>query len=143
MKQENCIFANVPFTITNNLVNTTVEIGTHKESFTPPQAGGNGTNSLNAAYNFKGFQFFNTYITAENAQIIDQYFDMFGYAQHKIMPIKRDARPAWTFIKTVSANIWGNMPAPALAKIKQIFNRGVTWWKDGDQLGNYNQNNKV
>lgn len=37
MKQENCIFANVPFTITNNLVSTTVEIGTHKESFTNPQ----------------------------------------------------------------------------------------------------------
>lgn len=115
----------------------------HSASIEPPHAAGNATNNLNAAYDFKGFQAFNTYITAENAERIDNFFTMYGYKQLKLMPIKRDARPHWTYIKTVDASIWGNMPAPALQHIREIFNRGITWWKNGDEIGNYSLDNSV
>lgn len=116
----------------------------HSASIAPPQAGGNSSSgALSASYKFKGFQVFNTYITAENAERIDNFFTLYGYKQLKLMPIKRDARPHWTYIRTVDANIYGNMPAPALQHIKDIFNKGITWWKNGDELGNYNLDNSV
>ena len=38
------------------------------------------------------------------------------------------ARPYYTYIKTKGATILGRMPSDSAREIRQIFDRGVTFW---------------
>ena len=103
---------------------------------------GGSTNSGNdIANNNFGYRVFNMAITAEYAEIIDNFFERFGYAVKKNKVPNMDTRPHWNYVKTTDAYITGNCPADALAKIISIFNHGVTFWKVPSEVGNYSLNN--
>ena len=65
---------------------------------------------------------------------------MFGYKINRIK-IPTHSRPHWNFIKTVGCRIRGNLPAMIQAQICDIFDKGVTLWKNGTVIGDYSQNN--
>ncbi|MCM1219519.1 MAG: hypothetical protein NC548_33990 [Lachnospiraceae bacterium] len=77
------------------------------------------------------------------AQMIDGFFDMYGYAVRKVDKPMRNARPEWTYIKTATCNLSGSVPGDDMRKIIQIYNSGITWWINGNNVGNYNLNNKA
>lgn len=91
----------------------------------------------------KGFLFFRRTIRQEYARIIDQYFDRFGYAQHKIDTPNIRARDRWTYVKTIDCHVDGNIPAEAVSAIQQIFDNGITWWADTANVGNYSLSNGI
>jgi hypothetical protein len=76
----------------------------------------------------------------EYAEQLTNYFKMFGYKVNKLEIPNTKSRSYWNYIKTVDANIVGNIPANDLSAIKGIFDRGLTIWHT-DNIGDYSLNN--
>ena len=103
----------------------------------PPQSNGSTVTGFLSSNRLLDFYFLKQCITREYAKIIDDYFTMFGYAQNKCMTPNMNVRPHWTFVKTLGCSINGNLPADDAAKIEQIFDNGVRFWKDHNKIGKY------
>ena len=109
----------------------------------PRQAhGGSGSQTL-AAIGLLDFAFMHKHITPEFARIIDDYFTKHGYATHRVKIPNRNVRPYWTYTKTIGCEITGSIPCDDARKICDIYDRGITFWKNGTNIGNYNLDNSV
>lgn len=108
----------------------------------PHNSGGNTPDYL-TSNRLKGFWFFHRTIRYEYAKIIDDYFSRFGYACHQIKVPNIHARTEWTYTKTLGCQIHGNLPADAIVAIQAIFDRGITFWADPTNFGNYSLNNDI
>ena len=102
-----------------------------------PQSQGNGNVGLNYQSGFLTFSYHRKYIKEEYAKIIDSYFDMYGYKVNRIGVPNRNARPCYTFIKTVGCAIEGQLPADDAEKIQSIFNKGIRFWNPQATFGVY------
>lgn len=108
----------------------------------PPHVQGNLNNStVNIAMRTQHFAFNQVQITAEFAQIIDAYFDMYGYKQNKVKTPNVSSRPYWNYVKTVDCNITGPIPAQDMTELKNIYNKGVTIWHAAGNVANYSLDN--
>lgn len=112
------------------------------KSTLPPHARGGGGSIINMANKIKGFQFYYAHIRAEFARIIDDYFNAYGYATHRIKVPNRVIRPHWNYVKTVNVSLTGSVPADDMAKLKQIYDNGVTFWRNGNEVGDYSLDNR-
>lgn len=108
---------------------------------TPPQQRGQQSGSVMAAMGLKDFLFFPTSVRAEFARIIDDYWTKYGYPIHRIGTPNLIARPHWTYIKTIGSDLTGSIPATDMAIIKACFDNGITFWRNGSEVGNYNLDN--
>lgn len=81
-------------------------------------------------------------VNAQYAKMIDDFFTMFGYAQNKIMIPDRSARSHYTYIKTAGCELYGSIPNSDANAIRNIFDRGVTFWKNPDEIGDYSVDNR-
>lgn len=77
------------------------------------------------------------------AKIIDDYFTMYGYAIKAVGRINTDARPHWNYIKTVGCCLSGSIPTDDSKKIISIYDRGITFWKNANEVGNYSLDNSL
>lgn len=75
-----------------------------------------------------GIWFARMSVNSEFARMIDSYFDMFGYAQKRVMQPVRKARQIWTYVKTVGCVIEGSVPADDANRICKIHDNGITYW---------------
>lgn len=116
---------------------------THQASLQPNQARGNQTGGINLCMKIKGFQFYNAHITQEYARIIDNYFSMFGYKTNLVKIPNRVIRPHWNYVQTINANVTGPVPADDIAKIVGIYDRGITFWRNGNEVGDYTLDNRA
>lgn len=82
-------------------------------------------------------------ITHDMAKRIDDFFSYFGYQVNELGVPNRNARPYWTYVKTATCVFTGDVPNDDLKQISDIYNRGITWWNDGDNVGNYSLDNRV
>ena len=80
-------------------------------------------------------------ITADYARMIDDFFSMFGYATKRIKVPNRSSRPQWNYVKTGGCIINGSIPADAERMICAIHDRGITYWKNAVNYGNYSLDN--
>ena len=81
-------------------------------------------------------------VSKQYARMIDDFFSMYGYATKVVKKPNRNSRPHWNYVKTVDATITGSVPADDMRKICDIYNKGVTFWKKGEEVGNYSLDNK-
>lgn len=109
----------------------------------PPQSNGVTTGSIEAGRRLKDFYFIAQSITYEYAQKIDQFFDMFGYAQNKLMQPNMHVRPKWTYIKTIGSIVHCNAPAEDVRKIESRFDAGIRFWDSSVSIGDYTANNAL
>lgn len=111
----------------------------------PPQAGGaQGSNVLvgrEDGKQRKDYYFIEKTITRNYAQMIDDYFTMFGYKINQVQVPYMNARPKFTYVKTVDCVVHGNIPADDCRVIEDMFNRGTRFWKNHTEIGNYTLNN--
>lgn len=107
----------------------------------PAQAKGSPGASSLYDYGVLDFHFYKTTITAEFARIIDNFFDMFGYAVNRVKVPNITGRPSWNYVKTTDVKIVGSIPFDDMNTIKANFNRGITFWH-GDWVGDYTRANK-
>ena len=104
----------------------------------PPQARGQQSGSLNVVAGCQNFIFQRKSIDTNQARILDEFFDMFGYQTNRVKKPNRNVRNHYTFTKTRGCHVSGNLCHEDLRKIESIFDNGVTfWYENGDLVGNY------
>lgn len=89
-----------------------------------------------------GYKCYTKHIHPEDAAVIDDFFDMFGYATNRLKIPNMDSRQNWNYVKTKDVILKGSLPVDSMDRIKQMFNNGVRFWHD-DLVGYYNRSNKV
>lgn len=116
----------------------------HVANLVPEQAKGN-TNCADLTYSMDkcGFTFRKMSCRREYAEMIDNYFSMFGYKTNKLKLPNVYGRSNWNFVKTRVCNIIGNIPQDDIEEIKSIFNSGITFWHDPATYLDYSQNNTI
>lgn len=104
----------------------------------PPELKGTQTSLSDYAMGAKKFYADNLCIRPEYARIIDDYFSMFGYATHRVKLPNITGRPYWNYVKTQGVVLdIANAPQPYIQKVMDCFNRGITFWHDPANVGNY------
>ena len=84
-------------------------------------------------------------IPYEYARSIDTFFTMFGYACNRVKQPNvcsgNGLRPHWNYIQTSGCVARGSVPAPDMQVICKIFDSGITFWENGEEIGNYSYDN--
>lgn len=108
----------------------------------PPNVGGlSGAGSVTNALARFDYSTYYMCVKPEYAEIVDKFFDMFGYNTCTVKVPNTHSRPHWNYVKTVGCEIQGFLPQEAANVIKAVYDRGVTFWKNGDEVGNYTLDN--
>lgn len=97
--------------------------------------------SANVSMGKQNFFVGRCHVTRDMARVIDDYFTMFGYATNRLKKPNRNGRRHWNYVKTVGCNVHGSVPADDLRKICDVYDRGVTFWKNASEVGNYELDN--
>ena len=82
-------------------------------------------------------------ITKEYAKIIDNYFTTYGYKINETKIPNITGRTNWNYVKTIGANIEGNIPENDLNDLKTMFNNGITLWHKTNYYLDYSQSNNI
>jgi len=98
---------------------------------------------LDMARNTATFYIEQTGIKPEYAQIIDLYWQMFGYKVNRVGLPNLKSRQKWNYIKTVNCSVFGDLPHEDSDELNNIFNNGITIWHNDSELHahEYNQTN--
>ena len=140
-QNENSALNDFSSSLGRSLIATAGIIGQMRDhAVQPPQAHGNQNADVIYQAGKMTFMVGNKHIRPEYASIIDKYFDMYGYAVHKAGIPNRNARPCYTYIKTVGCSLDGNVPVNDLRLIEEIFNSGIRFWKTNATFGVYDAN---
>ena len=124
-------------------VNNTIGERT-RESYAPDQARGNTNNGdVNFSSGMCGFRAYFMSVKPQFGRIIDEYFSKYGYATNRIKVPKLHTRRNWNYIKTIDCDFTGDIPQEDMQKIKDIFNRGITFWHNANNFLNYSSNNDI
>lgn len=115
----------------------------YSKSVAAPHNVGANSGDFLTAIRQKGFRIVHRTIRREFAEILDKYFDRFGYACHQIKIPNIHARTRWSYVKTMGCQVHGNLPADAVNSIQNIFNNGITFWADPVNFGDYSLNNDI
>lgn len=108
----------------------------------PPAARGNQSGSVNIAISGHCFTLIHKTVDECHARRIDDYFTMYGYKTCRVKTPNVNSRPHFNYVKTVASNVCGNICHADLAKINAVFDRGITFWKNGDEIGDYSVDNR-
>lgn len=114
----------------------------YKASISADICRGNLSNGgVNTANGKQQFYSCRCHITNYFAKMIDNFFSMYGYAINQLAIPNVKARPHWTYIKTKNCCITGSITTTDMNKICDIHNNGITYWMNGDEVGNYSLDN--
>lgn len=130
----------------NNIANTLGKI--YDKSTLPPQSKGGGSPLLLASFGKLNYLFTTKYIRPEYVDIIDGFFDMYGYATHKVKVPNCNSRPYWNYVKTNGCILLGTTgcPADVTKAICSIYDNGITFWhkvNNNFYVGDYSKDNRV
>ena len=116
----------------------------YSRSLAPRQAQGN-TNVGDIMFSIGNItpMFYKMTIKEEYAKCIDSYFSMYGYKVNSLKVPNIRGRRNWNYVKTIGCNITGNIPQIDLEKIREQFDKGVTFWHNSNTFLDYSQNNDI
>lgn len=112
----------------------------------PPQARGTSSGGLAIVDGYYGFNVYQASCSSEFAQCIDSFFDMYGYQVNYVGKPTHDNRKTWDFVRTANYHCepksfgFGGvpqLPASDAAAIENIFNNGITFWHNIDNMRDY------
>lgn len=125
-------------------VDLTLDEAQHKKEFTfrdakyaPNTVVGTQSPTIAAGYNHLEFKFYNVHVRKEELVKLDDFMTVYGYSVNKVDTPQIHNRPYWNFIQTRGCNISGEIPASSLAAINKIFDGGIFFWNNGDNIGNF------
>jgi len=126
----------------SGIANTLTQVYEHK--LEPPMTKGNICNGdVNYTNSMTCIHFNMMSIKPQYARIVDDFFDMFGYATHRVKTPNTAHRQNWWYTKTIDCNITGNVPNDYLNEIKQAYNSGITFWRNPSNFLNYSVSNGI
>lgn len=115
-----------------------------KQALTPPQAEGNlNCGDVVSAMAENNFSYYKQTIKGEYAQMIDKYFDMFGYKVNMVKVPNKAHRSRYWYTKTIDVNIDGAIPNKDMQAIKNCYNNGITFWRSATEIQNYALDNSI
>lgn len=124
------------------IIGTCGEVYAH--SLQPPQMEGN-INCGDVMFSSANTTFtaYQMTIKREYAEIIDGFFNMFGYKVNSVkVPLKNHRKNYW-YTKTIDVNIDGAIPMGDMKQIKACYNNGITFWKNASNIQNYSVDNAI
>ena len=114
-----------------------------KQKMLPDNVTMGSSNATLLGYDLMDNNIFTRYtIKRQFAEKIDKFFDMYGYLTNTVKQPNLKNRPNWNYIKTIGANILGDIPQGDLQAIKSMFDNGVTLWHNPETFLDYSQNNR-
>ena len=117
---------------------------THRAETTPPQAHGDiNTGDFQYCMQRSSISFYEMSIRPEMAAIIDKYFSAFGYKVNLVKIPNVTGRTNWNYVKTIGCYIKGDIPQEDMQTIKNMFDKGVTFWHNASTFGDYSQSNAI
>ena len=120
-----------------------IGVDANKQSIIPDRANGSALNgNLSWYLNKVGFMGYEYQITKENAEYIDNYFEMYGYQVNMLKVPNETGRESWNYVKTQNVILNGSVPVESMDRIKKMYNDGVRFWH-GDYVGDYSRSNKI
>ena len=105
--------------------------------------GGTSGAATSAAIGIMDFCFMHKHIRPEYVSIIDDYFDMYGYQINRVKVPDITSRPHGNYIQTIGCTGIGSVPADSMRKIISIYDNGITFWKNGNEVGDYTLDNTI
>ena len=114
----------------------TVESAKH-----PNKSSGTPSAEITTAMHVAGFTAKYMCVQENYARMIDDFFDMYGYATNRVKVPNRTVRPHWNYVKTNGCVVIGNAPADDIRAICKMYDSGITFWKNASEVGNYSLNN--
>ena len=81
--------------------------------------------------------FFHVHIRDDEVKRLDDFLSCYGYQINKVKAPALTGRQYWNFVMTKDCVIAGDMPASSKEAIARIFDTGITFWHNGDNVGNY------
>ena len=116
----------------------------YQHEMIPNSAKGNiNGGDIATAYKMNLFYFYKMSIKKEYAKIIDNYFDMFGYKVNDVKVPNKAHRSRYWYTKTIDINIDGSIPQDDMQKIKNVYNNGITFWRNASEIQNYSLSNGI
>ena len=115
----------------------------------PPTLNGNiNAGDVNFTNGYGGFTAYQMSIKNEYAQIIDNYFSMYGYQVNTVGVPLSNHRSVYWYTKTSGANVihkrdGSPIPQVDIDKIRQVYDNGVTFWKSGLYFQRYDIDNPI
>ena len=79
--------------------------------------------------------------TQEYIDRLDNYFSRYGYKTNNIKVPNISSRPHWNYVQTVGCKVGGSIPCTDERAICAIFDHGVTFWKNPEEVGNFSLDN--
>lgn len=113
------------------------------QSNVPNRVEGHATNCGLMGINRNTFTFINYCVRKQIAEMIDDYFDMYGYATNRIKVPNETGRASWNYVETADACFTGDVPAPYMREINAMYDAGITFWHDLSYVGDYNRDNSI
>lgn len=126
---------------TYDLARMNLEAQVKDHAITPPQSKGGCSGNLSKLTGLIRGKLQIKTVDDMHARIIDEYFDHYGYATNTFKVPNINSRPAWNFVKTAGFDVKLGIPQRYKVAISDVFNSGVTFWKDPAKIGDYTQNN--
>lgn len=122
----------------HNAVHNNLLASTHDTQ----SSGLTNTSNVDFARGEYGFTFYRFSINKEAAEMIDDYFQMFGYACGKVKTPNIRVRKWWTYTKTRGCNLSVVlMPVEDKVKIQSIFDNGIRFFTNISLIGAYDIEN--
>lgn len=132
----------------NTIANQLTELYNH--SIVPNTFSGNTNGGdVSTAGNMNNIYIWKMSITSQFAQILDYYFDLYGYKTNKIKTPNITGRSYWNYVQIadqeciVYSNKTISVPTKSMEIINNVYRRGVTIWHNHDNIGNYSLNNTI
>lgn len=133
--------------LTNDLLSVGSTLGQiYAHSLQPNSAkGATNCGDINTADGSNTFYFYQMAIRKEIAMDIDEYFTMFGYKVTGTANLKTylHTRKNFNYIKTVHANILGDIPQKDLDEIKARFDNGIRLWHNTANFLDFSVDNSI
>ena len=92
-----------------------------------------------------GIQALDMCVKGEYAELIDKYFDMFGYNVSIAKTPQINSRAHYNYCKTIGSNVYGAIAEDQKEMIDKLFNDGITVWhmSSGATYGVYDNSNSI
>lgn len=81
--------------------------------------------------------FYHVHIRDDEVKRLDDFLSCYGYQINRVKQPALTGRQYWNFVMTKDCVIAGDMPASSKEAIARIFDTGITFWHNGDNIGNY------
>jgi len=116
----------------------------YQHSMVPAQSRGNlNSGDVTTAVGQNNFTFYYMCIKPEYAKIIDDYFTCFGYKVNKVKKPNENHRPHFWYTKCIDYECDGAIPNKDMQVIKDCYNRGITFWRNANEINDYSVDNTI